>query len=305
MNTSSPNAERTSSTVANANMPLFLFAGQSNMQGNVDPVLFKQLVNILVSHETDPTKIKQLQKALNSWYLNYQGGYARYAYNPQVSAMESRNLVAMRNNGLINAKFPQPPINNLAYCTDTTDPAVPLAATCGNPFGPELLFSRALAKNSVNPFTIVKVVEGGTSLAVDWISPSASNGHPGPMYQQLAARIASLRNDPQSIHQNCDNSNACAFKAFVWFQGENDCFNESDATSYASNLKHFISDVRGMLGDPNFPVVIVQIGYWPTTLPYGAPVIQAQADFVKNTPNTTLVTTADLSQYYHFDPAAQ
>lgn len=287
-------------------MPLFLFAGQSNMQGNVDQNLFNQLVKILALHERDPIKQKKLENALNKWYLTYGNGYAQYAYNRKVSALEANDLVGLKKAGLIDRRFPQPPRNNLAYCTDTMNPAVPLATSCGNPFGPELLFSRAYAKNTSDPFTVVKVVEGGTSLAVDWISPSASNGHPGSMYKELADRIASLRNDPKSIHPHCASSGkACAFKAFVWFQGENDCFDQTYAENYANNLKHFITDVRAMLGDPTFPVVIVQIGYWANTLPYGPTVLQAQADFVKNTPNTKLVTTLDLSQYFHYDPAAQ
>jgi hypothetical protein len=285
-------------------MPLFLFAGQSNMQGNIDPALFDQIVKILISSESEPVKKKNIEAALNHWYLTYSDGYAKYAYDPQVSTLEANAVVGLHKNGIIDANFPNPPKNNTAYCTDSTSAATPVATNCGNTFGPELIFSREYAHKTTSPFTVVKVVEGGTTLAVDWISPSASNGHPGPMYKQLAARIASLKSNPKSIHADCATG-TCAFKAFVWFQGENDSMDENYANAYANNLKHFIQDVRTLLGDPNFPVVIVQIGFWPTTLAYGSTVIQAQADFVKNTPHTTLVTTMDLSHYFHFDPAAQ
>lgn len=300
----STDAQAIEISAAATTMPIYLFAGQSNMQGNIDPDLFNTLIKILKSNQSH--KQKALTNALNNWYLHYDDGYAKYAYAPKVSALEANQLIAMQNSKFIDAKFPNPPQNNTAFCTATNDPATPVATNCGNPYGPELMFSRVFAKNNKDPFAVVKVVQGGTSLAVDWISPSASGGHPGPMYKQLSARIASLKSAPASIYPSCaTGNNACKFQAFVWFQGENDCFEQKDADAYASNLKHFIADVRAAIGDPNFPVVIVQVGYWPNTLPYGPTVLKAQADFVQNTPNTTLVTTVDLSQYFHFDPAAQ
>lgn len=288
-------------------MPIYLFAGQSNMQGNVDPTLFHDLLRILDSNQNHNSKQSNLEKTLNDWYLYANNGYARYAYSPPVSAMEAQKLLEFKKQGLITATFPNPPpTNNVAFCTCTDQAAKPMTDNCGNPFGPELLFSKKIAKTNHKPFTVVKVVEGGTSLAHDWISPSASNGNPGPMYVRLANRIASLKQAPETIHANCKlNGSACKFKAFVWFQGENDCFDQSSADAYANNLEHFISDVRTALGDPNFPVIIVQVGYWPKTLPFGPTVMKAQADFVNKTPNTALVTTVDLSQFYHFDPAAQ
>jgi len=45
---------------------------------------------------------------------------------------------------------------------------------------------------------------------------------------------------------------------FVWFQGWNDQYGGQD--EYASNLKHFIKDMRKDLGAPNLPFVIVAMG---------------------------------------------
>lgn len=284
-------------------MPVYLLAGQSNMEGNVDPELFNGLLKKI---QAGKNKKNRLEKELNAWYEDFAGGYARYAYDPLVCAHEAQLLLNLKRDRLINAVFPRPDKKNTAYCTNSSDAARPLSANCGNPFGPELMFSKKLAKQINKPFTIVKVARGGTSLAVDWISPSASNNNPGPMYKELAARIASLQNDPKSIHAKCaKTTGACKFDALIWFQGENDCFDKEYAENYRENLAAFVNDVRALMNDPNFPVVIVQVGFWASTLEYGATVLKAQADFVADTPNTALVTTDDLSKFYHLDPAAQ
>jgi alpha-galactosidase len=45
---------------------------------------------------------------------------------------------------------------------------------------------------------------------------------------------------------------------FVWFQGWNDMYGGEN--EYASNMKHFIQDVRKDLGVPNLPFVIAALG---------------------------------------------
>jgi alpha-galactosidase len=55
---------------------------------------------------------------------------------------------------------------------------------------------------------------------------------------------------------------------FVWFQGWNDQYGGQD--EYASNLKHFIKDMRQDLGAPNLPFVIVAMGQNGSTPAAGA-----------------------------------
>ena len=47
---------------------------------------------------------------------------------------------------------------------------------------------------------------------------------------------------------------------FVWFQGFNDMFGESAPAEYATNMRHFINDVRKDLEKPKLPFVIAAIG---------------------------------------------
>ena len=47
---------------------------------------------------------------------------------------------------------------------------------------------------------------------------------------------------------------------FLWFQGFNDKFGEHAPAEYASNMQHFIKDVRRDLKAPNMPFVIGALG---------------------------------------------
>ena len=47
---------------------------------------------------------------------------------------------------------------------------------------------------------------------------------------------------------------------FVWFQGWNDMINTASTAEYATNLTHFIHDVRKDLRSPKLPFVIGQMG---------------------------------------------
>ena len=47
---------------------------------------------------------------------------------------------------------------------------------------------------------------------------------------------------------------------FVWFQGFNDMFGDIAPGEYASNMKHFINDVRKDFKKPALPFVIAAIG---------------------------------------------
>jgi len=282
-------------------LPIYLFAGQSNMQGNVDSKLMNTLVKVLKSPIANPQQ--PLEEAINNWYHNYSNGYALYGWSQDVTAVEVENLILQRQVNLISNAFPK--IEG-AFCTSDGSAAQPLGANCGNPFGPELMAGAVLAQSRKRqtPVVIVKVVKGGTTLAVDWISPSSGQAT-GPMYSQLADRIASLKTRPESVHPSCRAKVGCRFHALVWFQGENDCFNKRYASSYLQNLEYFVSDVRAAVQNPTLPIIIVQLGYWANLLKFGPTVLAAQRIFVANDSNAKLVETNDLSRFFHCDPAAQ
>jgi alpha-galactosidase len=49
-------------------------------------------------------------------------------------------------------------------------------------------------------------------------------------------------------------------KGFIWFQGWNDMISAEYTAAYASNLAHFIRDVRRDLNAVTLPVVVAEMG---------------------------------------------
>ena len=69
-----------------------------------------------------------------------------------------------------------------------------------------------------------------------------------------------------------------------WFQGWNDQYNGAEA-EYASNMRHFIEDVRKDLKSPDMPVVIAMMGQNMSKEPKGAmKVIQDSQKSMENVP---------------------
>ncbi len=296
---------------------LIMMAGQSNMEGNLDFPLTLGIFEDATAQDKSTMK-DRIETRLNTWYQTYQEGYASYAYAPEVSTLEASALTAMAAKGEIEKLQAA---NSMARCTNDpiTKPAVPLmyrndpdnSDNCGSPFGLELKMGLDLAKVFFEPLTIVKIAEGGTTLNEDWTSPTAAQTRgstQGYMFTRLASAISLLKTSGASIHPDCAKTDLkpCTWKAFVWFQGENDVFDTEAAKNYEANLKALISDVRTLFNDANFPVVVVQIGFWASTLSKeGTKIHAAQKSVAASDSHIRLVTTDDLSRYYHYDPAAQ
>lgn len=281
-------------------MSVFLLAGQSNMEGNVDTPLFQALLDEL-ARGTGAGIEQRLSARLHDWYFVNNNGYASYGWSDAMAALETSQLVKLHGAGRVTSDLVKPDPKVLCAKNDTK--AAPLATQCGNPFGPELMLGRVLATTAYAPTSLIKVAQGGTTLLTDWRSPGAG-GTVGPWYAQLRARIQSLRTDPASVHPACATQR-CRWAAFVWFQGENDSFDSANAQAYAANLKHLLDDVRAEVGSPALPVVVVQVGAWAQSLPFGRTVAAAQQAVVDADPRARLVVTSDLSGFYHYDPAAQ
>jgi len=69
---------------------------------------------------------------------------------------------------------------------------------------------------------------------------------------------------------------------FVWFQGWNDMFGGVE-TEYASNMKHFINDVRKDLNAPNMPFVIGVMGQNQSKPAQGAMLVIQEAQLSMET----------------------
>ena len=161
--------------------------------------------------------------------------------------------------------------------------------------GVELEFGNAMGNHFDEPVVLIKPAWGGHSLVKLFRSPSAglpSDEALNAELEQAVKRVtanneknkktdplptmediknpygSSYRNMIKEVQDTFDNYETMfpALKGkklevagFVWFQGWNDMYGGAEK-EYASNMKHFINDVRKDLKVPNMPFVIGVMG---------------------------------------------
>jgi len=86
----------------------------------------------------------------------------------------------------------------------------------------------------------------------------------GPSYRNMLAEVKETFDKFETMFPEL-KGRKLEVAGFFWFQGFNDIFGDpkdpsSPPGEYASNMKHFIKDVRKDLGVPNLPFVIAAIG---------------------------------------------
>jgi len=283
---------------------LFLLAGQSNMEGNLDTEFANEIIDELGKTETT-TLVARLESSLDSWYRTNNDGYAMYAYSEENISFLATELLRLKENQIVGEKLSRP--SESVVCSINDESLAFLEQNCGYPFGPELTLGHYLAKDSRVSTSLIKVALGGSTLYTDWLSPSAAANVGraiGPQYEALKTRINSLQSAPESVNSSCVRV-TCEWSAFIWFQGENDSFDFENADSYEENLRAFIADVRVEAGAPNLPVVIVGTGYWAQSMDFGTVVATAQQTVADEDNSIALVRTNDLSRFFHYDPPSQ
>jgi Carbohydrate esterase, sialic acid-specific acetylesterase/Immunoglobulin I-set domain len=305
--TNSTGSVTSTEAVLTQELPMFLLAGQSNMEGNAEASLFQTILPELASGASTETIKTNLAEQIRVWHL-VPGANRGYGYSATVAAFEASEMVRLNAAGLVGADLTTP--NTKVLCAWNSATVAPLVFSmqptrCGGP-GPELVFGQALSKAGYSSTSLIKVAHGGTNLYADWRSPlSGGTVSSRDLYAQLRSRIKSLKSAPTSVNPSCDKR-TCRWSAFVWFQGENDVFDKDYGLAYEQNLKNLIADVRSDVGSPTLPVVIVQIGSWAQSISAGGKnVANAQTAVVNADKYARIVNTADLSGYYHYDSAAQ
>jgi len=141
--------------------------------------------------------------------------------------------------------------------------------------GPELGFGWVMGDALVEPVLLIKCAWGGKSLAVDFRPPSAgklpySLGEKGDAaiaadpaivgkyYRETLALTKAALANVKNLVPGSDGQYVLA--GFGWHQGWNDRINDAFNAEYASNLAHFIRDVRRDLNAPKLPFVIAETG---------------------------------------------
>lgn len=151
--------------------------------------------------------------------------------------------------------------------------------------GPELGFGVLVGDHYREPVLLIKTAWGGRSLYRDFRSPSA--GLPpqkvldrmlaerrkrepkttaedirkpfGASYRAMLEEVRGALADVKALVPN-DKGQGYELAGFVWFQGWNDMISAEATAEYATNMAHFIRDVRKDLKAPQLPFVIGEMG---------------------------------------------
>ena len=236
--------------VGNDVVKVFILAGQSNMEGKAP--------NTLLDYQAEAPETKDLFK-----HLRRDGQWI------------------VRNDVFIKFLDRKGPLTIGFGSRDRT--------------GAELQFGTMMGDHFDEPVLLVKAAWGGRSLFKNFRSPSAGLPSDEALKKELdqaqervkKSNEKSKKNEPLPTMDDARNAYGATYRemmaevkdvfanyetlfpelkgkklalaGFVWFQGWNDLFGGADK-EYASNLQHFINDVRKDLQSPKLPVVIAAMG---------------------------------------------
>ncbi|WP_298776168.1 sialate O-acetylesterase [uncultured Shewanella sp.] len=179
-------------------------------------------------------------------------------------------------------------------------------------FGPELSFGHYLGDNTESDLLLLKVVQGGTDLRVDWKVPGCHDAaanewtqdekNQDSLYSAMLEKINALR-DPDVLANYFPQyaNKTIKIDSFIWFQGWNDGGKTINEDNYETNLTCLVNGIREALNDDDLPIIITKSHYGD---PNGA-IQEAQQNVANTVHNVEAHETDDLSGYYHYDPAAQ
>jgi hypothetical protein len=228
---------------------VFILAGQSNMEGKAPNALFE--------HQAADAKTKDL--------------FAHLRKDDKWIVRDDVFIKFLERHGGLTLGYGSP---------DRTGPELELGTVLGDHFNESVL--------------LIKTAWGGHSLFKQFRSPSAGLPSDEKLQQELEQAQAnvkknneknkktdplptlsdikapygsSYRNMLSEVKATLDNHETLfpslrgkklVLTGFVWFQGWNDQYGAQD--EYASNMRHFINDVRQDLQTPKLPFVIAAMG---------------------------------------------
>ncbi len=251
---------------------VFVLAGQSNMEGKAP--------NALLNHQATDPKTKDL--------------FAHLRKDDQWIVRDDVFIKFLNRKGGLTIGFGSP---------DRT--------------GPELEFGTAMGNHFEEPVLLIKAAWGGHSLYQKFRSPSAGLPSEDKLQKELEQAQDRVRKDNEKNKKNAPlptmdeikSGYGTSYRAmladvqeatektetlfpelkgkkletagFVWFQGWNDQYNGAE-TEYASNMRHFINDVRKDLKAPQLPFVIALMGQNGSKPAQGAMLVIQQAQLAMN-----------------------
>jgi hypothetical protein len=165
----------------------------------------------------------------------------------------------------------------------------------GEKIGPELTFGITMQKHLQQPILLIKTAWGGQSLHTDYRSPGSGPYIPteddkkrerfsspekiaelekktGARYRQMIGHVRHVLQDIQRVYPDYEEDQGYELAGFVWFQGFNDLvannvYAEVGADSavprfaaYTGWFANFVRDTRTDLNAPEMPFVIGVLG---------------------------------------------
>lgn len=162
------------------------------------------------------------------------------------------------------------------------------AGTSSWGYGAEITCCRSLYSES-KPVACLKVARGATSLEVDW-NTELDVGATVQMWPKLKEYMQGFKSALEGDGQSPK------FKAFVWWQGENDSGSSVQSSAYEYNLKRFFTYVRAAALNPNLPIIICK-----TVTPLGGAYLNevqaAQQNVADTMPNVFIYDPSNLPLY--------
>ena len=242
-------------------LKVYIMAGQSNMQGNVDVSTFDSMAD-------DPKTAPILKDMRNA------DGTPRVCEKVWISAICRAYEDTKEYTGRLTTGF----------------------AASTHQIGPEFTFGIYMEKALNEPILIIKTSWGGKDLASDFRPPSAgplliskksydwakqhnedlnaltekiAKIERGVTYRLMIEHVKKVLGDIKRVVPDYDPKQGYELAGFVWFQGFNDYINEwtyedrdqpGGYSLYAKWLSMFIRDVRKDLSAPKMPFVIGVMG---------------------------------------------
>lgn len=191
-----------------------------------------------------------------------------------------------------------------SFCSLNEGSEVPIQAyaNCGGEYGVELTFAHTLKKKydgfatQTKSLHIRKAAEGG-KLVTDFL-PGGSE------HDRLL-----------SVIDGADD--AAAYRAFVWYQGENNVFEETSTQSYYDGLNELIDLVTERMyrhgktsevfpSSEDIPILVFKLGFWPQNGASRDAIDlaheQVVANLINNGRSAALIEGGDqYSRFFHLD----
>ena len=175
---------------------------------------------------------------------------------------------------------------------ESTDTRHAVNRESANPgHSPYLQFGRVLKRTLSHPVGLVQTALGGSPLT-RW-----NPGEPGPadLFDNMVRCVARAGGKVRGI---------------LWYQGESDAGTDADAATYARRFGQALAAWREALGDPELPVLTVQLNRVynppdPDADRRWSQVRDAQRQVARQTPGIAVVPALDLplSDHIHTSPA--